>query len=67
MRGRFPPDIFTIIVVPFIAVALGALLPPFLIPKHAHHHFALIFGEIVLCVVVACIAVLVARHRKDKR
>ena len=63
MNGRFPHDVFMIIAVPFIAIALGVFLPALLMPAHVHHRIAVIVAVIVFAVVAVSAVGIMWRRR----
>jgi membrane protein DedA with SNARE-associated domain len=65
MNGRFPFDVFAIILFPFLLIAMSAFFTPLLVPDHVHHRFAVVFA-IALAVIVT-FAAFVARMRRRKR
>ena len=66
MTGRFPPDLFIIILVPFLTVALGVGLPPLFEAAHEHHRLAVLIAVIGSLVVALGAAGLVWRRRRSE-
>ena len=64
MTGRFPHDVFMIIAVPFIAIALGVFLPALFIPAHVHHRIAVVVTAIVFAVVALSAVGIIWRRRR---
>jgi hypothetical protein len=61
MSGRFPADIFTIIIVPFIVIALGVFLSDPLIPNQV-----LLSVGIAIAVAFVWSTIVVVRRRKRR-
>lgn len=66
MNGRFPSDIFIIIVVPFFTIAMGVFLPALLMPTHVHHRRAVTIAIAIAVVTLIGLAILWRRRRKAK-
>ncbi len=64
MNGRFPHDVFMIIVVPFIALALGVVLTALLIPTHVHHRIAVLIAVIVSTLLALSAVGIIWRRRR---
>jgi predicted cobalt transporter CbtA len=65
MNGRFPLDILMIIVIPFIAIAMGFFVPTLLIPAYVHHRLAVAVA-VTVAVIVALIAIAVGLRRRRR-
>ena len=66
MNGRFPLDVFTIIVVPFIAIGVGVFLPALLTPAHGDHRLAVTVA-VTIAVVILLSAIVVGIRRWRRR
>jgi hypothetical protein len=67
VSARFPADLFTILVVPFIAFGLGIFLPALLIPTRVHHRLAVIVAVAIGIFTAAVVAVALVRRRQRRR
>jgi len=67
MNGRFPHDVFAIILFPFVAVATSIFLVPLLIPAHVHHRLAVAVAVVVGAVVLAAVVFRARRRRRVTR
>jgi hypothetical protein len=61
MTGRFPPDIFVIVLVPFMTLALGVLLTRLNVPL-----LMVVLVNIALCLAVAWITIVLTHRRRHR-
>jgi len=47
MNGRFPVDVFLIVLLPFFVIAVSIFIVPLLIPEHVHHQLALAVAAVL--------------------
>ena len=66
MNGRFPYDVFIIIVTPFLMVAMEIFLSALLMPAHVHHRGAAAIAITMAVMTLIGSAVLFRRGRKTK-
>jgi sensor c-di-GMP phosphodiesterase-like protein len=65
MNGRFPYDVFFIILGPFVMIAASLWLTPLLMPDHVHHDLAVAIT--VTLVSGLAFTLLVFRIRRRRR
>jgi membrane protein implicated in regulation of membrane protease activity len=67
MNGRFPHDVFAIILLPFIALGTSVFLTPLLITAHVHHRLAVAVALGLAFVVLSAVLVRIWRRRREHR
>jgi flagellar biosynthesis protein FliR len=58
MNGRFPFDVFLIILLPFLTIAAGIFLAPLLMPEHVHHRLAVAIAVALAAILVISVSFL---------
>jgi hypothetical protein len=66
MNGRFPYDVFLIVLGPFVMIAVSLWLTPLLIPNHVHHSLAVVIA-LVFAAGLAIILLLFWIRRRGRR
>ena len=63
MNGRFPIDVFLIVLGPFVMIAASLWLTPLLMPEHVHHRLAVVIALVLAAGLAFSVLVFWVRRR----